>query len=87
MTMSFLRSFPGVQLPQVLRLLEQDVETVLNVLQPGPLGILEHKFSVAEVQEAKATVRRAIENWQRNSSLVKVASTQHSSEGTPSHSG
>ncbi|XP_074564125.1 uncharacterized protein LOC141820666 [Curcuma longa] len=87
MIMSFLRSFPGIQLPRVLRLLEQDVETVLNVLQPGPLGILEHKFSATEVQEAKATVRRAIENWRRNSSLEKVTSIQHSSGGTPSHSG
>ena len=43
------------------------METVINVLQPGPLGIIEHKFSAAEVQEAKATVKRAVANWRRYS--------------------
>ncbi|RRT61350.1 hypothetical protein B296_00041755, partial [Ensete ventricosum] len=51
------------------RQLEQDLETVITVLQPGPLGIIEHKFSAAEVQEAKAVVQRAVENWRRNSAL------------------
>lgn len=48
------------------RQLEQEMETVVKVLQPGPLGIIEHKFSAKEIQEANATVRRAVENWQRN---------------------
>ncbi|URE29145.1 STYKc [Musa troglodytarum] len=51
--------------------LEQDLETVITVLQPGPLGILEHKFSAAEVQEAKAIVQSAVENWRRNSAFER----------------
>ena len=56
------------------------METVINVLKPGPLGIIEHKFSAAEVQEAKATVRRAVENWQRNSALERNGRTLKHSE-------
>ncbi|WOL10367.1 hypothetical protein Cni_G19122 [Canna indica] len=83
--MSFLRSFRHLQLPQFLRQLEQDVETVIDVLQPGPLGIIEHKFSQVEVQEAKATVKRAVENWQKNSSLEKGGRVWQSSGGAASH--
>ncbi|GKV12079.1 hypothetical protein SLEP1_g23279 [Rubroshorea leprosula] len=46
-----------------LRQLEQEMETVIRVLQPGPLGIIKHKFSGEEIREANATVRRAVENW------------------------
>ncbi|XP_021906686.1 uncharacterized protein LOC110821229 [Carica papaya] len=53
-------------LSRIFRQLEQEMETVVKVLQPGPLGIIEHKFSAKEIQEANATVRRAVENWQRN---------------------
>ncbi|XP_077218949.1 zinc metalloproteinase aureolysin [Tasmannia lanceolata] len=56
-------------LSKLFRQLEQDMETVIKVLQPGPLGIIEHKFSAAEVREAKATVVRAVENWKRNVAL------------------
>lgn len=42
------------------------METVVKVLQPGPLGIIEHKFSAEEIREANATVNRAVENWKRN---------------------
>jgi hypothetical protein len=49
-----------------LRQLEQDVETVIHVLQPGPMGILEHKFTEAEILEARATVRRAVDTWRSN---------------------
>ncbi|KAF2314970.1 hypothetical protein GH714_037387 [Hevea brasiliensis] len=49
--------------------LEQEMETVIKVLQPGPLVIVEHKFSAEEIHEAKATVRRAVENWRRNANL------------------
>jgi chaperonin GroES len=48
---------------------ERDVETVINVLQPGPIGILEHKFTDAEIRAAQATVRTAVENWRRNWAL------------------
>lgn len=59
------------------------METVISVLKPGPLGIIEHKFSAAEVQEAKATVRRAVENWQRNSALERNGHTlKHSEDKT-----
>lgn len=42
------------------------METVVKVLQPGPLGITEHKFSAEEIDQATATVKRAVENWRRN---------------------
>lgn len=42
------------------------METVVKVLQPGPLGIIEHKFSAEEIRQASATVERAVQNWQRN---------------------
>ena len=45
------------------------METVVKVLQPGPLGIIEHKFSAEEIREANATVHRAVENWQRKAKL------------------
>eukprot|EP01018_Ginkgo_biloba_P008745 Gb_23223 [translate_table: standard] len=48
-----------------LRKLEQDMETVINVLQPGPLGIIEHKFSNKEIVEARAATDEAIENWRQ----------------------
>lgn len=47
------------------------METVVRVLQPGPLGIVEHKFSAEEIKEANATVQRAVENWRRNASAEK----------------
>ncbi|KAG8085372.1 hypothetical protein GUJ93_ZPchr0010g11108 [Zizania palustris] len=50
---------------------EQDVETVINVLQPGPVGIVEHKFTDAEIRAAGATVRQAVENWRRNCTLER----------------
>ncbi|XP_078440533.1 zinc metalloproteinase aureolysin [Wolffia australiana] len=71
------RSFSVLRLPRpseiskIIRKVEQDVETVINVLQPGPLGIIEHKFSASEVTEAKSLVDRAILNWKRNSALAK----------------
>lgn len=53
------------------RQLEQEAETVVRVLQPGPLGIIEHKFSAKEINEANATVRRAVEAWRRSAELEK----------------
>ncbi|KAK4779814.1 hypothetical protein SAY87_015920 [Trapa incisa] len=50
---------------------EQEMETVVRVLQPGPLGIVEHKFSAEELKDANATVRRAVENWRRSDSAEK----------------
>ncbi|CAK9178044.1 unnamed protein product [Ilex paraguariensis] len=66
-------SFPklGNSLPfsRLFRQLEQEIETVVQVLQPGPLGIVEHKFSADEICKAKATVKRAVENWQKNANI------------------
>ncbi|KAM3687607.1 hypothetical protein ACJW31_10G087700 [Castanea mollissima] len=61
----------GNSLPfsKLFRQLEQEMETVVKVLQPGPLGIIEHKFSAEEIREANATVHRALVNWQRNAKL------------------
>lgn len=51
------------------RELEKDVETVIKVLQPGPLGITEHKFSADEIRNANVTVAKAVANWRRNAIL------------------
>ncbi|KAI4349616.1 hypothetical protein L6164_010182 [Bauhinia variegata] len=53
----------------LIRQLEQEMETVIKVLQPGPLGIIEHKFSAQEIREANSTVLRAVANWRRNAIL------------------
>ncbi|KAL4368512.1 hypothetical protein GQ457_05G002390 [Hibiscus cannabinus] len=53
-------------IPKLFRQLEQEMETVIKVLQPGTLGIIEHKLSAEEIREANATVRRAVESWRRN---------------------
>ncbi|KAL1558441.1 hypothetical protein AAHA92_08907 [Salvia divinorum] len=47
------------------RQLEHDIETVVKVLQPGPLGVIEHKFTDEEIKSANLTVKRAVKNWQR----------------------
>ncbi|KAK8958344.1 hypothetical protein KSP40_PGU012654 [Platanthera guangdongensis] len=52
-----------------MRQTERDVETVADVLRPGPLGIVEHRFTAEEVRRAKATVDQAINNWKSNASL------------------
>ncbi|GMN38099.1 hypothetical protein TIFTF001_007339 [Ficus carica] len=62
-----LRNF--LPFSKLFRQLEQEVETVVNVLQPGPLGIIEHKFSAEEIHKANATVHVAVENWRRNATL------------------
>nr|AFK43353.1 unknown [Lotus japonicus] len=53
----------------LIRKLEQEMETVVKVLQPGPLGIIEHKFSSEEIHKANATVSKAVANWRRNATL------------------
>ncbi|XP_020272959.1 uncharacterized protein LOC109848057 isoform X2 [Asparagus officinalis] len=76
MAFSFLRP----RFPQIFKQLEKDVETVIDVLQPGPLGIIEHKFSAAEVKEAEAIVKRAVANWKRNSELERNGHVVSTSE-------
>uniref|UniRef100_A0A803MA98 Uncharacterized protein n=1 Tax=Chenopodium quinoa TaxID=63459 RepID=A0A803MA98_CHEQI len=51
--------------------LEQDVETVIRVLQPGPVGIVEHKFTDKEIHDANAMFKNAVKNWQRRALLEK----------------
>lgn len=41
------------------------METVVKVLQPGPLGIIEHKFTDEEIKSSNSTVNRAVDNWRR----------------------
>lgn len=55
----------------LFRQLEQQMETVVKVLKPGPLGITEHKFSAEEIDKANATVKRAVENWRRNADMER----------------
>ncbi|KAG2628013.1 hypothetical protein PVAP13_3KG267425 [Panicum virgatum] len=68
--MSFLRLLPQ-RLPRLIRQVEQDVETVIHVLQPGPIGIVEHQFTDVEILEARATIKRAVDNWRRNRALER----------------
>lgn len=85
MSFSFLRPPTILRFPQIFKQLEKDVETVIDVLQPGPLGIIVHKFSAVEVQEAEATVKRAVANWRRNAALEglgRVGIAQEN-EGSP----
>ncbi|CAH2063026.1 unnamed protein product [Thlaspi arvense] len=67
--MSIYRIARALPFSGLFRQLEQEAETVINVLQPGPLGIIEHKFTAQEIRDAKATVCRAVENWRRHSKL------------------
>lgn len=45
------------------------METVIKVLQPRPLGIIEHKFSAEEISRVNATVAKEVANWRRNAML------------------
>ncbi|KAL2630648.1 hypothetical protein R1flu_015334 [Riccia fluitans] len=47
---------------------EKQVEKVIEVLAPGPLGIVEHKFTHAEIESARAQAARACEKWSRAAS-------------------
>ncbi|XP_050236031.1 uncharacterized protein LOC126686053 [Mercurialis annua] len=69
MRISFSGLTKSLPFSRIFRELEEEMETVVKVLQPGPLGIVEHKFSDEEIREAKATVNRAVINWQRNANL------------------
>ncbi|MCL7027229.1 hypothetical protein MKW94_005170 [Papaver nudicaule] len=46
------------------------ISRLLRCLQPGPLGIIEHKFS-AEVRRARSAVEKVVENWKGNAYLEK----------------
>eukprot|EP00249_Psilotum_nudum_P007220 c20407_g1_i1 orf=635-883(-) len=48
----------------LIRQWEYEIEKVIDVLQPGPLGILVHKFSNAEIVKAQAAVIKALDRWQ-----------------------
>ncbi|KAJ6401090.1 ZINC METALLOPROTEINASE AUREOLYSIN [Salix viminalis] len=61
-------------LSRLARQLEQEMETVVKVLQPGPLGIVEHNFSAVEMGQANDIVRTAVDNWRRNANLEKRSS-------------
>ncbi|XP_034689653.1 uncharacterized protein LOC117917472 [Vitis riparia] len=69
MPVFFSRLGKSLPFSGLFRQLEQEMETVVKVLQPGPLGIIEHKFSTEEIREAEATVNRAVANWRRNANL------------------
>ncbi|MCL7021834.1 hypothetical protein MKW94_023391 [Papaver nudicaule] len=56
---------------RLFRQVEQEMETVIGVLQPGYLGITEHKFSTEEVRRAQSAVEKAVENWKRNAYMEK----------------
>ncbi|KAK0582946.1 hypothetical protein LWI29_031396 [Acer saccharum] len=69
MHISLTRLGRALPFSNLFRQLESEMETVVKILQPGPLGIIEHKFSAEEIHQANATVLRAVENWQRNATL------------------
>jgi hypothetical protein len=39
------------------------VEKVVKVLKPGPVGVKEHKYSDGELKAARAVAEKAKENW------------------------
>lgn len=45
------------------RQFERDLGKVIDVLQPGPLGIIEHKFSDAETAKARQNAESAVRRW------------------------
>ncbi|KAL7198898.1 hypothetical protein ACSBR2_021233 [Camellia fascicularis] len=59
MPLSFSKLGNSLPFSRLFRQLEQEMETVIKVLEPGPLGVVEHKFSAEEICEANATVKRA----------------------------
>ncbi|CDP03535.1 unnamed protein product [Coffea canephora] len=69
MAFSLRRVANSLPFSGLFRKLEQDMETVIKVLQPGPLGIIEHKFSPEEICKANSTVMTAVENWRRNAKV------------------
>ncbi|XP_031090772.1 uncharacterized protein LOC115995778 [Ipomoea triloba] len=71
MRLSFSKIGNAIPFSSLFRQLEQDVETVVKALQPGALGIIEHKFNLEEIQKAKDTVERAVANWQRHAKTEK----------------
>jgi hypothetical protein len=44
---------------------------VIDVLQPGPLGILEQKFSNEDISRAKTAVEEAVQTWKYNANCRK----------------
>ncbi|KAF5937283.1 hypothetical protein HYC85_024789 [Camellia sinensis] len=56
MPLSFSKLGNSLPFSRLFRQLEQEMETVIKVLEPGPLGVVEHKFSAEEICEANATV-------------------------------
>ncbi|KAH0633975.1 hypothetical protein MTR67_040959 [Solanum verrucosum] len=71
MTVSLSKLGNVLPFSRFFRQLELDVETVVKVLQPGPLGIVEHKFSAEEIQKASDTVKQAVSNWRRQANIEK----------------
>ncbi|KAL9684670.1 hypothetical protein QQ045_022111 [Rhodiola kirilowii] len=65
LSMSFSKFGSLLPFSRIFRQVENDIETVVRVLQPGPLGIIEHKFSAEEIRNASATVEKAVANWRR----------------------
>ncbi|TMW97625.1 uncharacterized protein LOC107031768 [Solanum pennellii] len=71
MTVSLSKLRNVLPFSRLFRQLELDMETVVKVLQPGPLGIVEHKFSAEEIQKASDTVKHAVSNWRRQANIEK----------------
>ncbi|KAH0637031.1 uncharacterized protein [Solanum tuberosum] len=71
MTVSLSKLGNVLPFSRLFRQLELDMETVVKVLQPGPLGIVEHKFSAEEIQKASDTVKQAVSNWRRHANIEK----------------
>uniref|UniRef100_A0A7N0T3U5 Uncharacterized protein n=1 Tax=Kalanchoe fedtschenkoi TaxID=63787 RepID=A0A7N0T3U5_KALFE len=63
--MSFSKLGSVLPFSRFFRQFEIDIDTVARVLQPVPLGIIEHRFSAEEIRKASATVEKAVANWRR----------------------
>nr|KAJ0188727.1 hypothetical protein LSAT_V11C900476410 [Lactuca sativa] len=71
MPISLSRLGSSLPFSRFFRQVEHEMETVVKVLQPGPLGITEHKFSAEEIAKANSTVKKAVENWKRNAIIER----------------
>ncbi|KAK4355705.1 hypothetical protein RND71_024676 [Anisodus tanguticus] len=71
MTISLSKIVNVLPFSRLFRQLELDMETVVKVLQPGPLGIVEHKFVAEEIQKASGTVKQAVSNWLKQANIEK----------------
>nr|KAJ0187044.1 hypothetical protein LSAT_V11C900476420 [Lactuca sativa] len=64
-------SLRGMKQIRIVMQVEHEMETMVKVLQHGPLGIIGHNFYAEEITKANSIVKKAVENWKRNEIIEK----------------